>query len=360
MIARRLATTSGQYDGPRGATPADQANVMSLIAVGISSRLSMKMSSAISPEPFLHEHVRQLAHLAPHHADAPVLDVEVVVLDVVEHRAAESELGLEVGLVVAVEQVDVLRGDTIAFGDHRLLRCVDLLARLQLADVAAHERERDVESLGPHRIGVVEAGAVGVVEPRILRLGVLGQPDLAAGRATHRGQRLVDGALAQDVGDAALDRQAGQAAQLLVGAEQIDLDAGDHLGDRQVGDAGEDLLAEPEVIEVRGVPEVEHLEVELPQLEREVDQFVVAVLQVVHVAATGMPGDDFQRHHVGQWLVVQRLELGDHFLGLDDPLGLDRIPVGEVVAGALHEVLDTTGNVRRDWRPVRATGRSSR
>ena len=46
MIARRLAITSGQYDGPRGATPADQANVMSLMAVGISSRLSMKMSSA--------------------------------------------------------------------------------------------------------------------------------------------------------------------------------------------------------------------------------------------------------------------------------------------------------------------------
>ncbi len=53
MIALRLATTSGQYDGPRGATPAAQANVMSLIAVGISSRLSMKMSSTSCQKPSL-------------------------------------------------------------------------------------------------------------------------------------------------------------------------------------------------------------------------------------------------------------------------------------------------------------------
>jgi len=87
------------------------------------------------------------------------------------------------------------------------------------------------------------------------------------------------------------------------------------------------------------------IEVELPQLEGEVDQFVIAVLQVVDVAASGMPGDDFQRHHVGQWFIAQRFELGDHFLGLDDPLGLDRIPVGVVVPGALHEVLDATGDL---------------
>ena len=43
---------------------------------------------------------------------------------------------------------------------------------------------------------------------------------------------------------------------------------------------------------------------------------------------------------------VQRLELADHDLGLVDPLGLDRVPVGEVVAGALHEVLHTSRNLR--------------
>ena len=81
---------------------------------------------------------------------------------------------------------------------------------------------------------------------------------------------------------------------------------------------------------------------QLPQLQRQVDQTVVLVLQVVHVAATSMTGDDFQGDHVGQRLEVQCFELADHHFGFVDPLGLDRIPIGEVMAGALHEVVDTT------------------
>ena len=39
----------------------------------------------------------ELAHLAPEHAHRPMLDVEVVVLDVGKHRAGEAELAVEDG-----------------------------------------------------------------------------------------------------------------------------------------------------------------------------------------------------------------------------------------------------------------------
>ncbi len=76
----------------------------------------------------------------------------------------------------------------------------------------------------------------------------------------------------------------------------------------------------------------------LPALDAEVDQVVVVLDQVVALGfAEGV------HHHrdvfeVGQGRNLQVLELLDGGLHLDLPLGLQRIPVLVVVAGAFHEV----------------------
>ena len=177
----------------------------------------------------------------------------------------------------SAEQRAVLARDPVALGGDLGRRPVDALARLQLLDVAADVAERDLRMVEPDLVVGVEAVAGREVEPRVLGGVVRGPPLVAV---------LSD-----------LDRELGQLAQLVVGPEQVDLDALDHLRDAEVGDAGEDLLAEAEEVQIRGVAEVEELEVVLPGLVAELDRPVEAGDQaerVVQAPALEHPllGDD--------------------------------------------------------------------
>ena len=65
----------------------------------------------------LGERGAEFSDLAPHDRHRPVLDVEVVVLDVREHDAGEAELAVEgFAVLVGGEQVAVLLDDPVAFG----------------------------------------------------------------------------------------------------------------------------------------------------------------------------------------------------------------------------------------------------
>ncbi len=55
------------------------------------------MSSAFDQKPCVGEDLAELADLSPEDGAGPVLDVEVVVLDVREHGAGEPELPVEGG-----------------------------------------------------------------------------------------------------------------------------------------------------------------------------------------------------------------------------------------------------------------------
>src|ERR1700750_2392457 len=106
------------------------------------------------------QHPAEVAHLPPDHRMRPVLDVEVMVLHVREHRAGQPELGLERSpVLVAVDQVGVLVHDAVALGDDGLHRPFQRLAPLHLGDVGAQEAERDVRGLPPYLVAVVEGGA---------------------------------------------------------------------------------------------------------------------------------------------------------------------------------------------------------
>src|SRR5215207_2207634 len=66
-------------------------------------------------EPLLGQDPAELAHLAPQHRVAPVLDVEVVVLDIGEHHPGQTQLLLEGGpLLVGGQQLAVLGHDPVA------------------------------------------------------------------------------------------------------------------------------------------------------------------------------------------------------------------------------------------------------
>jgi hypothetical protein len=166
----------------------------------------------------------------------------------------------------------------------------------------------------------------------------------------------LDVAELEGVGDTGVDGHAGEALELLVRAEQVDLDARDHLGDGEVRDARERRLAEAEEVEVRRVAEVEELEVVLPQRARAGEQLEVVGLQVSARALAGAGGDDLERLDVRKRLEGDALHLLDQVADLDEPVVVELVPVHEVVAGALHEVLGAGGDVGLGGRHRRQVG----
>ena len=62
----------------------------------------------------------ELAHLVPENGVVPVIDVEVVVLDVGEHGAGEGKLLVECLSNLLGKKGAMLVGDPVAFGDHLL------------------------------------------------------------------------------------------------------------------------------------------------------------------------------------------------------------------------------------------------
>ena len=287
-------------------------------------------------QPGAAQHRAQLLDLAPDHRHGPVLDVEVVVLDVGEHHPGQPELAVE-GLPVLVggQQVAVLGHDPVALGPDRLDRPGDVLAGLEAGDVVLDEAVGDLGMVAPDLVEMVEAAAGGEVEPGVLHFvpgGLPAGPGLAIGVQRH-----VVGVVERP-GDAQVDGQAGQALELLVGPEQVDVHAGHHLGDAQVGDRRERLLAEPEEVQVGGVAEVEELEVVLPGQQDQVLEPVVLRLQLVAGAPADPVGDHRQVLHLRQSAEVQRLDLGDGVLDLHQPPVVQVVPVAEVEAGPLHEL----------------------
>ena len=299
------------------------------------------------------QHPPEVAHLPPDHRVGPVLDVEVVVFHVREHRAGEPQLGLEGGpVLVAVDQLGVLVHDPVALGDDGLDRPLQRLAALHLGDVGAQEAERDVRVLQPHLVAVVEGGTGREVEPGLLGLLPGGQPLVALRVAAQSGQHLLGrGVAGEPVGDPELDRELGQLLDLIVRPEQVDLDPGHHLGDRLVRDGREQLLAAAEEVQVGGVAEVEELEVVLPQLQGQVDQPVVGGQQVERAARAAALGDD--RHVLALRERRERdgFELVDECPDLRQPSRVQPVPVGEVVPGPFGEFGDPCLDLLRVGHP---------
>ena len=187
---------------------------------------------------------------------------------------------------------------------------------------------------------VVEAVAVRVVEPgRLDRLPV-GQPLLTGSAVRQRRAQRVLGVGGLDrVRDAELERPAGEAAELAVGAEQDDVDPADHLRDRLIGDVGEALLAQLVEHEVRRVAKVQELEVVLPDAVDALEQPVVGDQQRVRRADPAALGDDRAVLDLGQVGHLERRDLADRVLHLRLPPAVEVVPVLEVEPGALAEQL---------------------
>ena len=220
-----------------------------------------------------------------------------------------------------VEHVGVFGGDPVAlFGDLGG-RPIDGCALLKPRDVVADKAERNVEVLDPVFVGGIEAVAGREVEPGILRFLPGREPFRAVRMLGDGRQRLVDRSGLQRVDDAELDGELGEFLQLIVGLEQVDLDALHHLGDGLIGNGRELLLHEAEEIEIGGIAEVQELEVILPRLVEELDRSVVGLHQRVGIVETDAAGDPFERHDLRQLLEIERFQVGDVGAHLLVPVG---------------------------------------
>ena len=107
----------------------------------------------------------------------PVLDVEVVALHVREYEPSQAEVLIERSDgVVPVEQRPVLDTDPVALGAHLRQRAAEILAGLESRDVVPQVRQWNPWIIDPGAVMVVEAVAVGVVEPRRLDRLPVGKP----------------------------------------------------------------------------------------------------------------------------------------------------------------------------------------
>lgn len=266
-----------------------------------------------------------------------MLDVEVVVLHEVEHGAGQLQLLVEALEIGTGQRGPRLVRQAIAIDGHLLSGRLDAVPRPQLPDVAADEPEGVLEVIGPHGIVVVEAGAGGEVEPRLLRAGEVGQPLLTSGLPDERGQHRRERAVAEHLVDAQFHRCTSQTAQLTVGPEQVDVDAGDRARDLQVAELRQQLPAELEVVEVRGVAEVEELEVVLPQLDAQIEHVVIAATEVVGPPHTAPRQHLLRRHHLREIGEGDRVEPAEQVADAHHPGGVELVPVLVVEPSALGE-----------------------
>jgi hypothetical protein len=141
------AARRGGPDRPAGQQVVER--VVDLVAVQVEDVLR------VVEEPVRAEDLAELADAVPEDRVVPVLDVEVVVLDVRIDAPREADELVERGpVVVGREQLAVLARDPLALRDDLVERPVDLLAGLELLDVAAERVERHRQIVHPGAVVV--------------------------------------------------------------------------------------------------------------------------------------------------------------------------------------------------------------
>src|SRR5207237_583890 len=103
----------------------------------------------------------ELTQLVPPARQEPVVAEELVLLDVREDRARESEQLVEGRPRLLVQQCPVLLGQPVALALDLLARTLDQLARLESANVTRHRGIRDGRVVVPAAVEVVEPVADG-------------------------------------------------------------------------------------------------------------------------------------------------------------------------------------------------------
>ena len=221
----------------------------------------------------------ELASLVPEDGEVAVVDVEVVILDVRVDRSSEREALVECVALLGREQRAMLRGDALPLREQGLGGACDVLARAEPRDVGADRPDREAGVVDPGSMVVVEdPRSAGEVEPGVLRLLEVGEPLLAAIAVREDCGELFLALGGGDLlGDAQLDREAREPPELVVGAEDEDVDRRHHPGDGLVRDIWKRLSATLVEDEVGPIAEVQELEV---VLEDAVDPFEQAVVRV--------------------------------------------------------------------------------
>ena len=244
-------------------------------------------------EPLSGETGAELPHLVPEQREVPVLDVEVVVLDERKDGPGEREPVVKGLPELARHQSAVFLADPVALRDDRFERTCDVLARLETLDIRADRRDRDARVVDPRAMVVREAVSEREREPLCLGLIEVGKPLLAAPFQCEVGPQflLVPGRL--DAGrHSELERPAGEPAQLLVRAQDEDVDPRNHRRDRLVGDAGEGPPAQLVEEEVGPIAQVVELEVVLHDAVEPIQHAVVGADERVGGADAAELGDD--------------------------------------------------------------------
>ena len=259
----RRAISAGQWTGPR--LGADRPAV----AVVKDRRRDLvaaqhRRCPRRRPEARVREHLAELAHLAPEHRQRPVLDVEVVVLDVGEHRRDSPSFSSNAALRRRRRAAARGTREVIAValgGDRRLSAARCPYPACSSRDVVAHEPS-GMSRWSSHTLSVeymplpeekLNHGSFAASQAR--------EPLLPAGR--RRRPRAPGRRCRSPARRRCRARRRAASSELVVGPEQVDLDALHHLRDAEVGDPRERLLAEPEEVQVGDVAEVEELEVVL-------------------------------------------------------------------------------------------------
>ena len=232
---------------------------------------------AVRKEPVARQERTERAHLVPEDREVAMVDVEVMVLDVGEHRAGEREALVEGLAKLRREQRAVLLGDALTLGQSSFARTRDVLAGVESRDVGADRLDREPGVVDPRAVVVVEdAGPAGEVEPRILRLLEVGEPPFAGIAADEVRDELVLVRGACDCrGHAQLDSESSKPPELVIGAQDEHVDRGHHRRDGLVRNVRESVSASLVEGEVGLVAEIQELEVVLQDAVDSLEQAVV-------------------------------------------------------------------------------------
>ena len=271
-----------------------------------------------------------------------MVDVEVMVLDVGEHRAREREALVEGLAQLRREQRAVLLGDALTLGQCSFARARDVLAGVESRDVGADRLDREPGVVDPRAVVVVEdAGPAGEVEPRVLGLLEVGEPPfagVAAGEGSRRARpRSSALATCSETPSSTASRASRRSSSS--GRRTRTSIAGHHLRDGLVRDVRESLSASLVEGEVRPVAEAQELEVVLEDAVDPLEEAVVRVQERVARSEPAAIGDDRLVLDLGHLRDLEPGELRRGGLDLFQPALVQLVPVLVVVAGPPREQL---------------------